>query len=80
MVVTIAVALPSAQVSYSLTVFVWGAPPLEVNLVEVPPDVTALPPTFPVPPVDFSHRFDFFAHAHESLADLRERWRVRPIA
>ena len=29
--------------------------------------------------VDFSHRFDFFAHAAERVAALRERWRVPPL-
>ena len=29
--------------------------------------------------VDFSDRFDFFAHAAEPVAALRERWRVPPL-
>jgi hypothetical protein len=30
--------------------------------------------------VDFSDHFDFFAHAHEPVAVLRERWGVPPLA
>jgi hypothetical protein len=30
--------------------------------------------------VDFSDHFDFFAHAHEPVAELRERWGVPPLA
>ena len=30
--------------------------------------------------VDLSDRFDFFAHATEPVASLRERWRVPPLA
>jgi hypothetical protein len=30
--------------------------------------------------VDFSDHFDFFAHAHEPVALLRERWGVPPLA
>jgi hypothetical protein len=30
--------------------------------------------------MDFSDHFDFFAHAHEPVAELRERWGVPPLA
>jgi hypothetical protein len=30
--------------------------------------------------VDISDHFDFFAHAHEPVAVLRERWGVTPLA